>query len=313
MPYRSLFNPPPSEPASSGGTGDRRDGSVYSYTPQIRLAVDVALATGRPLLVRGPSGGGKSSLARSAARALGWRYYEQVISSRTQAQDLLWEIDHLRRLQDAQINQLREGSGSYIRPGVLWWGFHRASAQEQARRFHGNDGGNRGETDHDPNLGDQHERAVVLLDEIDKADPDVPNNLLVPLGSLLFQVPETGPVNIREEQAPLVVITTNDERELPPAFLRRCVELVLEPPDRDPLIEIGKLHYSTASQTLLEALADLILSAPAGGTAQPPSIAEYLDTVKACGTLGVEPGTEQWDSLVKVTVWKHGRTGKAAG
>jgi MoxR-like ATPase len=308
MAYRSLFSPPPPQPASAGGPGDRRDGGVYSYTPRITLALDVALATGRPLLVRGPSGGGKSSLARNAARVLGWRYYEQVISSRTQAQDLLWEIDHLRRLQDAQIEKLREGLGSYIRPGVLWWAFDRASARQQAQRFHGED---RGKTDHDPNLGDSHERAVVLLDEIDKADPDVPNNLLVPLGSLQFQVLEGAPVKTPEEQAPLVVITTNDERELPPAFLRRCVELVLEPPDRERLIEIGRLHYPKAPRTLLEALADLILSTPAGGTAQPPSIAEYLDTVRACGTLGVEPGTEKWDSLVKVTVWKHGRAGKA--
>jgi MoxR-like ATPase len=307
MVYQSLFSPPPPKPASAAGPGDRRDGGVYSYTPWITLAVDVALATGRPLLVRGPSGGGKSSLARNAARVLGWRYYEQVISSRTQAQDLLWEIDHLRRLQDAQINKLRGGIGSYLRPGVLWWAFDRKSAQNQAQRFYGD------QADHDPNLGDGHARAVVLLDEIDKADPDVPNNLLVPLGSLEFQVPEAAPVKTPEKNAPLVVITTNDERELPPAFLRRCVELVLEAPDRERLIKIGKLHFPKASKALLASLAETVLSAPAGGTAQPPSIAEYLDTVRACGTLGVEPGTEKWDSLVKVTVWKHGRAGKAAG
>lgn len=297
MAYKSLFEPPPPQPVSTAGPGDRRDGGVYSYTPEITLAVDVALATGRPLLVRGPSGGGKSSLARNAARVLEWRYYEQVISSRTQAQDLLWEIDHLRRLQDAQIHQLRGGINSYIRPGVLWWAFDRDSAQSQAQLFHGD------EADHDPNLGDDHDRAVVLLDEIDKADPDVPNNLLVPLGSLEFQVLETKPVKTPDEKAPLVVITTNDERELPPAFLRRCVELKLEAPKRERLIEIGGLHFPAAKTALLEALADLIVSAP-----QPASIAEYLDTVRACDTLGVEPGTEKWTSLVGVTVWKHGKT-----
>jgi MoxR-like ATPase len=302
MAYKSLFNPPPPKPVSAAGPGDRRDGGVYSYTPQITLAVDVALATGRPLLVRGPSGGGKSSLARNAARVLKWRYYEQVVSSRTQAQDLLWEIDHLKRLQDAQIHQLRGGIGSYIRPGVLWWAFDRASAQSQAQQFHGD------EKDHDPNLGDDHYRAVVLLDEIDKADPDMPNNLLVPLGSLELQVLETEPVKTPDGKAPLVVITTNEERELPPAFLRRCVELKLEPPDRERLIGIGKLHFPKASKTLLEALADLILSAPPGGTAQPPSIAEFLDTVRACDTLGVEPDSEKWKPLVSVTVWKHGRS-----
>lgn len=304
MAYRSLFNPPPPKPVSAAGPGDRRDGGVYSYTPQITLAVDVALATGRPLLVRGPSGGGKSSLARNAARVLKWRYYEQVISSRTQAQDLLWEIDHLRRLQDAQIHQLRGGISSYIRPGVLWWAFDRDSAQSQARQFHGDTGDG---ADHDPNLGNGHDRAVVLLDEIDKADPDVPNNLLVPLGSLEFQVLETKPVKTPAEKAPLVVITTNDERELPPAFLRRCVELKLDAPKRERLIGIGALHFPEAKKALLEALADLIVSSP-----QPPSIAEYLDAVRACGTLGVEPDSEKWKSLVEVTVWKHGRAGKAA-
>lgn len=297
MAYKSLFDPPPPQPVSAAGPGDRRDGGVYSYTPEITLAVDVALATGRPLLVRGPSGGGKSSLARNAARVLEWRYYEQVISSRTQAQDLLWEIDHLRRLQDAQIHQLRGGINSYIRPGVLWWAFDRDSAQSQAQTFHGD------QEDHDPNLGDDHDRAVVLLDEIDKADPDVPNNLLVPLGSLEFQVLETKPVKTPDEKAPLVVITTNDERELPPAFLRRCVELKLEAPKRERLIEIGGLHFPAAKTALLEALADLIVSAP-----QQPSIAEYLDTVRACDTLGVEPDSEKWQSLVGVTVWKHGKT-----
>ncbi|HVR40851.1 MAG TPA: AAA family ATPase, partial [Thermoanaerobaculia bacterium] len=87
----------------SGDTaiGDRRDGEVYVYTDEIKLALDVAIATGRPLLVGGPTGCGKSSLARHAAKTRGWRYYEKTITSLTQARDLLWEVDHLRRLQDA--------------------------------------------------------------------------------------------------------------------------------------------------------------------------------------------------------------------
>ncbi|HEX3528608.1 MAG TPA: MoxR family ATPase [Thermoanaerobaculia bacterium] len=308
MGYQPIFNPPPAEPLPADRPGDRRDGSVYLYTPEIELAVNVALAAGRPLLVRGPSGGGKSTLAGHVARVLGWRYYEKVISSRTQAQDLLWEIDHLRRLQDAQLNNLRGGIGSYLNPGVLWWGFDNASARHQARQ---------GEASlADPNLNpgaSAAQRAVVLLDEIDKADPDVPNNLLVPLGSFQFQVAESAPVKISEESAPLVIITTNDERDLPPAFLRRCVELVLPAPDRPRLLEIGRLHWPRASVTLRERLADLVLSAPADGTAPVPSIAEYLDAIRACDKLGVEPDSERWKNLINATLWKHGRTGKAAG
>jgi MoxR-like ATPase len=308
MGYQPLFNPPPAEPLPADRPGDRRDGSVYLYTSEIKLAVNVALAAGRPLLVRGPSGGGKSTLAGHVARVLGWRYYEKVISSRTQAQDLVWEIDHLRRLQDAQLSQLRGGIGSYLNPGVLWWGFDNVSALERVKE--------RATSQADPNLNQEAfdaKRAIVLLDEIDKADPDVPNNLLVPLGSFQFQVEESAPVKISEESAPLVIITTNDERDLPPAFLRRCVELVLPIPDRPRLLEIGRLHWPQASVALQERLADLVLSTPADGPAPVPSIAEYLDAIRACKKLGVEPDSEHWENLIKATLWKHGRTGKVAG
>jgi len=309
MSYTKLFNhgaaakPRP----RAEGTGDRRDGLVYVYTPEIELAVNVALATRRPLLVRGPSGGGKSSLARHVSRVLGWRYYEKVISSRTQAQDLLWEIDHLRRLQDAQAKTLDPDLSHYIRPGILWWAFDEAGARRQAERMQGSG------TPLDPNLEGEHDRAVVLLDEIDKADPDVPNNLLVPLGSFEFQVeglPE--PVRTTAARAPMVFITTNDERDLPNAFLRRCVELVLRPPDRDRLIAIGREHFPKVPTRRLEEIAEIVLAGAAGEKAT-PSVAEYLDTVRACQELKVQPGSPAWDDLLKVTVWKHGRAaGKTA-
>src|SRR6476661_3688380 len=110
---------------------DRRDGAVYVYDPRLKLAVDVALATGRPLLIEGEPGSGKSSLAAFAARNMDWRYYEHVVSSRTRASDLLWRFDTVRRLADAQA---RAGGGAelndynYIEPGVLWWAFDRESA-----------------------------------------------------------------------------------------------------------------------------------------------------------------------------------------
>ena len=307
-----LFDPennPPPLPAGEKSPGDRRDGGVYVYDGQIVLAVRVALATGRPLLVRGPSGCGKSSLARHAARVLRWRYYEKVITSRTQAQDLLWEVDHLRRLQDAQAGKLRGGRERYVRPGVLWWAFDRASAVRQALRSR-TSAKSRGRLD--PSLGDEHERAVVLVDEIDKADPDVPNNLLVPLGSLQFQVEETGQVvRTAEDRAPLVVVTTNDERELPAAFLRRCVELKLEVPEGERLLEIARRHFPEIAETDLKDVAGRVVEVSGDGAS--PSPAELLDTLRAVEDLREKKLLPAWDDLLRVTIWKHGRTPKAAG
>jgi MoxR-like ATPase len=301
--------------AGDSGVGDRRDGRVYVYSPKIVLAVNVALATGRPLLVRGPSGSGKSSLALHVAGRLGWRYYERVISSRTQAGDLLWEVDHLRRLQDAQNEELDPSIRRYIRPGVLWWAFDRQSAQVQAelpRDPQVPPGAL------DPNRGGSHARAVVLLDEIDKADPDVPNNLLVPFGSLQFQVEEIGlTVRARRENSPLVFMTTNDERELPPAFLRRCVELRLElPRTREELVahyaEVGAEHFPALPRRRLRRIAQLVAESVEGDEAAVPSPAEYLDTVRACEEMEVEPGSAAWKQIAEVTLWKHGRTAVGA-
>src|SRR5687767_783409 len=230
MSYKKQFAPGDTvrltpEGAGQLSVGDQREGSVYVYSPEIVLAVNVALATRRPLLVRGPSGSGKSSLARNVANFLNWRYYETVISSRTQARDLLWEVDLLRRLNAAQAQDRVLGAdlAPYVTPGVLWWAFDRPGALRHGKAVKAADSGQQAPKE----PGEQKHpaaRAVVLIDEIDKADPDVPNNLLVPLGSLQFRVEETGAlVETDAKRAPLVFITTNDERELPAAFLRRCV------------------------------------------------------------------------------------------
>lgn len=316
MKYKRLFDPglasplmpPPTEKAE---VGDRRDGQVYVYNEAIILAVNVALATGRPLLVRGPSGGGKSSLACNVARVMGWRYYERVISSRTQAHDLLWEVDHLRRLQDAQGGQLRPGLDSYILPGVLWWAFDCESARQQVERLQGSSP-DTGPVDPDLS-GEKHACAVVLLDEIDKADPDVPNNLLVPLGSLQFQV-EGRKKPVVTAQVPLVFLTTNGERDLPAAFLRRCVELKIEAADLERLVVIGKRHFPKAQLKLLQEIARLVIEEASGADPEAgPSAAEFLDTVRACEQLEISPDSPAWKDLVKVTIWKHGRTPRAAG
>jgi MoxR-like ATPase len=309
MTYRKLFDPGETQPprqidAAVPVFADRADGG-YVYSEDIVLAANVALATGRPLLVRGPSGSGKSSLARSVAGVLGRRYYEKVVTSRSQAQDLLWEVDTLRRLQDAQIGQLADNFARYTSPGIFWWAFDRRSARNQAARSVAAEiaASELGEG------GDDIE-AVVLLDEIDKADPDVPNNLLVPLGSLRFNVEPLG-IEVAAVRAPLVIITTNEERDLPVAFLRRCVELKLAAPDRRALVKIGLAHFAEDHRPLLERLADVITAQVSGQKGGEVSAAEYLDTVRACLELDITPTSPNWEGfwgkLSQVTVWKHGR------
>lgn len=309
MTYRKLFSPREVEPLGScciapRGTADRGDGG-YVYSDDIVLAVNVALATGRPLLVRGPSGSGKSSLARSVSGVLSRRYYEKVVTSRSQAEHLLWEVDTLRRLQDAQLGRLASDYARYTYPGVLWWAFDRGSARDQYGCSTAS-----GTAAPDPGEGGDTQEAVVLLDEIDKADPDVPNNLLVPLGSLRFRVEPLG-MEVTAVCPPLIIITTNEERDLPPAFLRRCVELKLSAPGRAMLLKIGSAHFGEDKLPLLERLADVIVDQVSGQKGSEVSAAEYIDTVRACLELNVAPDSptweEFWSRLSQITVWKHGR------
>lgn len=287
----------------STAAGDRRDGLVYVYSDEIVLAVNVALATHRPLLVRGPSGSGKSSLARNVALHLGWRYYEEVISSATQARDLLWRFDSLRRFGDAQVNQLKPNQ-AYIEPGVLWWAFD----PENARRRGATDGAADYPVVDPAQGGGSDRRAVVLLDEIDKADPDVPNNLLVPLGSHQFFVTDTGTqVNVDPLSVPLLVITSNDERELPNAFLRRCVALVLKIPQKEQLVAIAKEHFGPDSETLYDKVAERVIQMEKPGSGSSASTAEYLDTISACLRMNVEPNPADkvWNAILSATIAKN--------
>ena len=282
---------------------DARLDPPYAYTEQIILAVNVAMATGRPLLVRGASGTGKSSLAINASRVLGWRYYETVVTSRTRAQDLLWEVDLLRRLDKAQSRDDTVGDDytPYINPGVLWWAFQPGSAERRGRE------GGKAELKDPSDRGSAKTPAVVLLDEIDKADPDEPNNLLVPLGSLEFTVNETqAEIVADKKRPPLVFITTNNERELPKAFLRRCVELCLPDPTRARLLDIARLHFKgkvRLAQSVLHALCGL-------GKDDDPveglSPAEFIDTIRACVQLKVQPDESDaaWNAIQRTTVYK---------
>lgn len=269
----------------SGAAADDRSGRFWLVIDDhVRLAVKVALITGRPLLLEGPSGSGKSSLARAVANTLGWTYYEVVITSQTRLEELTGSVDVVRRLQQAELSARRDdvefptGLEPFIEPGVLWWAFDPRSAAGPAGR-------------RDPGIPAavpaDDPSAVVLVDEIDKAEPDLPNNLLVPLGS--SQLSAEGrdkAVEVTRPYPPLVVITSNQERDLPPAFLRRCVAIELTNPSPDQLVAIAQHHVGAGEDYVRGVLATLAgMGAGASMTA-----ADFVDAVRAAHGLGLGPG-----------------------
>ena len=323
MEYRRIFKKELKSKDESAITthmlADRRDGLGYVYTDNIELHVNVALATGRPLLIRGEPGSGKSSLAASIAYKMDWNYLEVVVTSRTQARDFLWRFDSLRRLNDAEVGRAWQNDNStvnspvaqrerYVEPGILWWAFDPASARRR---------GSKNEQVNFPiaePTGKWREaiRSVVLIDEIDKADPDVPNDLLVPIGSLEFEVEEIGcKIQCGDRNAPpLIIITSNGERELPPAFLRRCVTLTLERPDAKRFLEIAQKQFGGDPSAMKNAqdILRFMDNSPEGiaPNRPKPSTAEFLDAIQACQRLDVQPisGTDLWEYVLRTTLWK---------
>ncbi|MFE2865184.1 AAA family ATPase [Embleya sp. NPDC059259] len=297
-PFRPL--PAPSVPAT-GDDGDAAvgDGAYVFDDERIVLAVNVALATRRPLLVLGPPGSGKSTLAPNVARHLGRVCHTEVITARTEPEDLLWRFDALRRLNDAQIHKVAPTIGAYCVQGVLWKAFD--PYRTVPRRA--------GERPVEPAYG-RHTgpapQSVVLIDEIDKADPDLPNSLLVPLDTLRFTGPDGEPVRARPGAEPLVVITSNNERELPAPFVRRCILLSLEAPDRPHLLKVARSHFGADhDESMAEQVADHLLKvANESAWVAGPSTAEFLDTLRACHELGVTAGSRTWDLVVEVALSK---------
>jgi MoxR-like ATPase len=297
--------------------------SIYVFVDEkLALAVNVALATRRALLLEGPSGSGKSSLALAVATAMGWRYLRHVVSSRTQAREMLWDIDYVRRLHDAQAAaahreaRFDESIDRYVVPGQLWWAFDpRDAATVSAIAGPAGQPAEDRQRDLRRLAGGPLERpAVLLIDEIDKADPDVPNDLLVPLGALRFTVT---PLREREVTAPagfepLVVITSNNERDLAPAFLRRCVRYRLGHPQREEMTRIARAQVSDVDERVVEDLAGVLLTRePAsldGDASERVSIATFVDAVRAARDLGINRDSSDWGAFLSVfREWRLGR------
>jgi MoxR-like ATPase len=269
----------PFDPGTSVKPGTR--GYVY-HDSRIVLAVNVALAARRPLLVSGLPGSGKSTLAADVAAQLRWSFVGTTVTSRTRLEDLVARIDSVRRLADAQANKLKDDD-AYLVPGVLWWAFGAASAARVDR--HGHD------VRTDPRNASNG--TVVLLDEIDKAEPDLPNDLLTPLDRFTIRPPGREPIAAGTDV--LFVITTNGERAMPPAFLRRCVALELGDDDPGFFTAVATSHFGERPDSLYADIAARTLQL--GQLAEDerrrrPSMAEYLDTVRASLDFGQRPPTE---------------------
>jgi MoxR-like ATPase len=285
-------------------------------------ALTLALSSRRPLLVRGEPGTGKTQLARAAAVHLGWRLESVTVHARFEATDLLYRFDAVKRLADAQAQKPLE-EASYWEPGPLWRAFDwaKASGYGSARSERAAPAGH-----------------VVLIDEIDKADADLPNSLLEILGQRCFRLSALGltvggrPVvesSATPRPAPLVIVTTNEERELPAAFLRRCVVLNLDVDDAGDyaawLVDRGRAHYGAieapspvarsailGDDVLGQAAAQLVVDRVAVQQAglSPPGLAEYLDLLEALHALAPGHQDEQirWlDRLSGYGFVKHGR------
>lgn len=223
----------------------------YIASKQLQLAVNAAITLEKPLLIKGEPGTGKTMLAEQLAKSLDTNLLQWHIKSTTKAQQGLYEYDAVSRLRDSQLGDARvEDVNNYIVKGKLWQAFV------------------------------ANERPVLLIDEIDKADIEFPNDLLLELDKMEFFVYETQE-NVVAKQRPIVIITSNNEKELPDAFLRRCFFHYIEFPEREQMLDIVKVHYPDIKKELLDqALTSFFQIREVNGLKKRPSTSELIDWLK---------------------------------
>ncbi|MCP3915090.1 MAG: AAA domain-containing protein [bacterium] len=305
---------------------------VHVFDEDSAFAIEAALGARRPLLVRGEPGTGKSQLAFAAAVELGRPCVAHVMDARVESRDLLWSFDDVARLGTAQMLSAMRSSTEdvmdrlderhFVRPGVLWWGFDWKSAarhgraDSESRASSCSEEGALASIEPPSKWNPNKDGVVVLIDEIDKADSDVPNGLLEVLGHGEFRPRgSTQRVRMNPEAAPLVVITTNEERALPDAFLRRCLVLTLAlPSDDDELASLlcdrGRAHFPGAEKRVLEKAAALLIDdrrAVRDRGWSPPGQAEYLDLLRIVTGNGRKPSqqVELLERFARFTFQKH--------
>lgn len=278
------------------------EASAHRFEPEDRQAIRAAELAGRPLLLRGEPGTGKTQFARAVAQERGYAFVYQAVTGMTELEALFWSYDAVDRLAEAQVLNLaaeadREAlltPGRFLSPGPLWWAFNWSSAEQHytkhTRRKRG-----RPHAPVGPVKG-----VVLLLDEIDKADLDLPNGLLQAFGQQSFAVPwlEDELVSRDPDQELLIFVTSNDERELPRAFLRRCLVRELRYPDAALidawLAERARVHFGPdeCGDGVLQSAAEMIREdrAEAQSDGMKPGLAEYLDLLRVLK--GLHPGDE---------------------
>jgi MoxR-like ATPase len=250
---------------------------TYVATDDLRVAVNAAIALERPLLVKGEPGTGKTILAHEIAKALGKDLITWHIKSTTKAQQGLYEYDAVARLRDSQLGDAKvQDIRNYIQRGKLWEAFTAASAP------------------------------VLLIDEIDKADIEFPNDLLLELDRMEFYVYETRETVVAT-QRPIVIITSNNEKELPDAFLRRCFFHYIRFPDRETMTRIVDVHYPDMQSLLLrEALNIFYEIRDVPGLKKKPSTSELLDWLKLLMVEDMSPETLRTRDPAKLIPPLHG-------
>ena len=249
----------------------------YVATPDLMMAVNAAETLARPLLIKGKPGTGKTQLAEEIARSLSRPLYEWHIKSTSKAQHGLYEYDAVSRLSDSQLGEEKvHDIRNYIVKGRLWEAF------------------------------DSEVQPVLLIDEIDKADIEFPNDLLRELDRMEFHVYETNET-IRAKVRPIVIVTSNNEKELPDAFLRRCFFHYIRFPDTATMEKIVRVHYPGLKQELLaEALGTFFSVRETPGLKKKPSTSELLDWIKLLLAEDIPPEALRGDDPKKTVPILHG-------